>query len=442
MFRINLHSLEPYLRWCKSPLGIAWLSLLGLILMVIFYGHFANEGEVNEENAIAITLPLLEDEKQDGSSAENNKEAEQKSPANSKEESPQDDVLLSSAPFEQNVSSKSDKDPYTAASDPKLTAQQENAQEALNPIKDLLADTEHSEEELSKGEKSGETKEEGELVGSKNPSQPEEDKEITKDEINLDQPFFSVEQGFSIWQSQQDPKQKIADHKRPRIALILLDLGIDNKLIKKVLEELPSSITFSFSPYSGHLSEWTELAREKGHEFILSLPMEPYDYPKSDPGPYTLLTNQGPEKNLQKLEEMLGRCPGCIGVTTPRYSKLSTSSVDLLPILQRIQSKNLIFLDRHFTPRNLIPDMAHKLSLKYYQHILTLDEEVSRFNLDQAFLELERNARRQGFAIGTLSAAYPIALERLKQWLQTLNDKGFTLVNLSHIYALLQSKKG
>lgn len=37
-------------------------------------------------------------------------------------------------------------------------------------------------------------------------------------------------------------------------------------------------------------------AREAGHEILLQLPMEPFDYPDSDPGPQTLLASAAPAR--------------------------------------------------------------------------------------------------------------------------------------------------
>ncbi len=41
-------------------------------------------------------------------------------------------------------------------------------------------------------------------------------------------------------------------------------------------------------------------ARSGGHEILLEVPLEPFDYPENDPGPDTLLTGQAPRDNLEQ----------------------------------------------------------------------------------------------------------------------------------------------
>ena len=41
--------------------------------------------------------------------------------------------------------------------------------------------------------------------------------------------------------------------------------------------------------------------RQGGHEVLLQLPMEPFDYPDNDPGPQTLLTMLSADQNADRL---------------------------------------------------------------------------------------------------------------------------------------------
>src|SRR3546814_12345072 len=69
---------------------------------------------------------------------------------------------------------------------------------------------------------------------------------------------------------------------RPRIAIVLHDMGLNQQLTLLAAERLPPEISFSFNPYAQDLKPMVERARTIGHEALLDLPMEPFDYPSSD----------------------------------------------------------------------------------------------------------------------------------------------------------------
>src|SRR5690606_24704224 len=70
---------------------------------------------------------------------------------------------------------------------------------------------------------------------------------------------------------------------RPRLAIVLQDMGLNSQLTALAAERLPPAISFAFNPYAQDLAVQVERARSSGHEVLLGLPMEPFDYPASDP---------------------------------------------------------------------------------------------------------------------------------------------------------------
>ena len=71
---------------------------------------------------------------------------------------------------------------------------------------------------------------------------------------------------------------------RPRVAVVMSGLGLSNAATEAAIQGLPGAVTLAFQPYSDGLQRWIGLARAAGHETLLNLPMEPQDYPQSDPG--------------------------------------------------------------------------------------------------------------------------------------------------------------
>ena len=56
-------------------------------------------------------------------------------------------------------------------------------------------------------------------------------------------------------------------------------------------------------------------ARNDGHELLLQIPMEPFDYPDNDPGPQTLLTSLDAGQNIDRLHRLMSRFQGYVGIS-------------------------------------------------------------------------------------------------------------------------------
>ena len=89
--------------------------------------------------------------------------------------------------------------------------------------------------------------------------------------------------GHQAWQVYARPFD--SKDVRPRIALIVTGVGLDQTLSQAALDRLPGTITFGFDPYADNVKDNIANARNLGHEALLGLPLEPLDYPRQDPGP-------------------------------------------------------------------------------------------------------------------------------------------------------------
>ena len=91
-------------------------------------------------------------------------------------------------------------------------------------------------------------------------------------------------------------------------------LGIGANTTADALRKLPGPMTLAFAPYGGDLERQAARAREAGHEVMLQVPMEPFDYPDNDPGPHTLLTSIDAGQNLDRLHWLMSRFQGYVGI--------------------------------------------------------------------------------------------------------------------------------
>ena len=106
-------------------------------------------------------------------------------------------------------------------------------------------------------------------------------------------------------------------------------------------------------------------AREKGHEVLLQVPMEPHDYPENDPGPQTLLSSLSAEQNVDRLHWLFSRMQGYVGVTNFMGARFTASDSALAPVLRELSKRGLIYVDDGSSPRSQAGQIAgaNKLAL-------------------------------------------------------------------------------
>ncbi len=234
--------------------------------------------------------------------------------------------------------------------------------------------------------------------------------------------------GRQAWQVYARPFA--ADEPRPRIAILLAGLGLSQSATSTAIQQLPGPVTLGFTPYAPRLGDWIGEARAAGHEVFLELPMEPFDYPASDPGPHTLLTSLTPEDNLARLDWLLSRFAGYVGVTNFLGDKFTSSPDSLEPVLADLRDRGLMFLDARTSRNSVAAQVAVEIDLPRAVNNRFLDNEASRVSIDARLFELEQIAKNVGFAVG-VGFPYPVTLERLARWAPTLAEKGLVLAPIS-----------
>jgi polysaccharide deacetylase 2 family uncharacterized protein YibQ len=232
----------------------------------------------------------------------------------------------------------------------------------------------------------------------------------------------------ALWQKLATPFD--ANDTRPRVAVVIVDLGLSSAATQTAIQNLPAAVSLDFSPYADNLPNWVNLARAAGHEVLLGLPMEPANFPTRDPGPQTLLTSLSPRENLDRLDWVLGRAQGYVGVTNYMGSRFTTSPQALRPVLTTLRDRGLMFVDARTTPRSEAARLATEVSLPRAINDRMIDEQASRVSIDAMLADIERVAKQTGNAVA-MGQPYPVTFERLAAWLPTLDGKGIALAPIT-----------
>lgn len=212
----------------------------------------------------------------------------------------------------------------------------------------------------------------------------------------------------------------------PRLAIIVMGLGLSTAATASAIK-LPKEVTLSFTAYGTDLEIDVATARQAGHEVLLQLPMEPVSYPADNPGPHTLLTSLNPSDNIARLEWLLGRFKGYVGVITHMGSHFTVSPEPLRPILHALKERGLMFVDGRSTSKSVAASLATQIALPRTINDHFLDHEPTRGAIDQSFAKAESVARGRGMAL-VVARPFPVSIERLGAWLPMLISRGIEIV--------------
>lgn len=218
----------------------------------------------------------------------------------------------------------------------------------------------------------------------------------------------------------------------PRIAIVVTNMGLAEQPTLAAIQDLPGEITLAFSPYSSRLAEWVPAARAAGHEVLLQLPMEPRSTEFNDPGNKALLTANSPELNLDRMEWVLSRAEGYVGLTNLMGSRFTVSPKDMQPVLVAMDQRGLLYIDSRESPASIAGKLAVEMGLPAATNDRFIDTEAARGPIDTRLAQLEQLALARGSAVG-FAADYPVAIERLRFWIEGLNDRGFVLAPVSAV---------
>src|SRR6201996_9555269 len=161
--------------------------------------------------------------------------------------------------------------------------------------------------------------------------------------------------------------------KKFKIAIVVNGLGMSALATKAALDALPSGVTLGFAPYASDVSQWVAQARARGHEVLLEIPMEPFDFPDSDPGPHTLRAGQEEDANTQRLDWALSRFTGYAGVTNLLGQRFLSDSDALSPMMTDLTRRGLYFYDNGAAAQSVSPDVAGRQGTAFVQATTTLD---------------------------------------------------------------------
>jgi polysaccharide deacetylase 2 family uncharacterized protein YibQ len=129
---------------------------------------------------------------------------------------------------------------------------------------------------------------------------------------------------------------------------------------------------------------------------------------------------------------VLDRADLAVGINNHMGSRFTVARATMVPVLQELKARGLLFLDSRTAAATVGPAVAQDMDVPYAVRDVFLDNDPSRDAVDARLAETEAIARRHGHAVA-IGHPHDGTLDALEAWLDEVTGKGFLLVPISAI---------
>jgi polysaccharide deacetylase 2 family uncharacterized protein YibQ len=217
-----------------------------------------------------------------------------------------------------------------------------------------------------------------------------------------------------------------------KVALVIGGLGLSQTGTQAAIETLPAEVTLGFASAGNSLSRWMQSARQKGHEIVMQIPLEPFDYPAVNPGRNTLEVDGDPEKNLDNLRWALSRTTNYTGVMNHMGGRFVAERDAMIPVMQELGKRGLLYLDDGTSARSVAPELALGNAVPFAAGDGIIDGVRERGAILKQLDQLEATARARGSAIG-IGSAFDLTVDAVTSWVAEAKKRGIEIVPVSAV---------
>lgn len=220
-------------------------------------------------------------------------------------------------------------------------------------------------------------------------------------------------------------------------AIVIDDVGYNRDVVDQFLE-LGIPLTFAVLPQEQFSEKIAEYIHRHGGEIIVHMPMEPKDYPKTNPGPHALFTRMDEIKIQEKFYDNLYSQPFAVGISNHMGSRFLEDEEKVDIFLSLIQQAGLFFVDSRTVSNSFIPDITKRIGLQRLVADVFIDEEDNMRHIKQQLRLLASRAQQMHTAIGIGHVHNNYTAQAIKKSLHYFKYQGIEFVTLSELLNLPQ----
>ncbi|MBZ9776806.1 divergent polysaccharide deacetylase family protein [Mesorhizobium sp. CO1-1-8] len=217
-----------------------------------------------------------------------------------------------------------------------------------------------------------------------------------------------------------------------RVAIVIGGLSVSQTGTQAAIAKLPAEVTLAFAPQGNSIGRWMQAARQSGHEIVMQVPLEPFDYPKVNPGRNTLTVAASADENLKSLHWALSRTTNYTGVMNYMGARFSADAAAMEPFIAELGKRGLAYIDDGSSARSLAPELALKDGVPFVSGDMAIDAVQDRGEILKKLDSLEATARAKGTAVG-IGSAFDLTVDTVTSWLAEAKKRGIEIVPISAV---------
>jgi len=217
-----------------------------------------------------------------------------------------------------------------------------------------------------------------------------------------------------------------------RVAIVIGGLAVSQTGTQEAIAKLPAEVTLAFAPQGNSIGRWMQEARRAGHELVMQLPLEPFDYPNVNPGRNTLTVDATPRENIHRLHWTLSRTTNYTTVMNYMGALFSANREAMEPVMAELGRRGLGYLDDGSSARSVAPELALQGRVPLAVGDATIDAVQERGAILSKLDQLEATARAKGFAVG-IGSAFGVTIDTVAAWVGEARRRGIEIVPISAV---------
>jgi len=237
--------------------------------------------------------------------------------------------------------------------------------------------------------------------------------------------------GYGVKGCSRKPSSLSTKEYKGRAAIIIDDFGYNKKIAEEFID-LDIPLNISILPKLPYSVAVAEMAKAKGKEVMLHLPLEPYGYPNVDPGPGVILVKMSKGEILRQLEGDLQSVPYAVGVDNHEGSRATENKELMTTVLKYLKRKNLFFIDARASSKSVANDVAKQLGLRSAKNEVFLDNQRNIGYIKERVRLLIKLAQQEGKAIA-IGHPHSQMLQVLKESIPLFEKERIKLVFVSEL---------
>ena len=222
--------------------------------------------------------------------------------------------------------------------------------------------------------------------------------------------------------------EKSRDGKRPKIAIIIDDLGYQRAQSTALLA-IGEPLSYAVIPNTPHAKVIATDVVGAGQELMLHIPMQTISARKWEQG---LTEDMSADMFGEYMYNMLDDYPFAKGVNNHGGSLLTQNSEKMQWLMRSLKSRGLFFVDSRTTPTSVARETAEELDVLSASRDVFLDNDKDGQAIAKSFERVKRLAKRNGHAIA-IGHPYPQTITFLAENLPDVSSQGFELVFMSEL---------